>query len=161
MNNQFDSIPKISNESNNIEALKRLNMDTIKEYEKKVNVNVFKVIAVFISLIGAIAGIVWGKEEPIYDHYEKFFNVGLMLLTWFATDIIAVFLYVLALILEHLAKMNNILSIWNQTGIHINTVHVTKDKPFDFETEWKCRNCGKINSNHTGTCGCGQQKDEN
>lgn len=24
--------------------------------------------------------------------------------------------------------------------------------------EWKCTNCGKINQNYTGTCGCGQQK---
>lgn len=25
-------------------------------------------------------------------------------------------------------------------------------------SEWKCSNCGKINRNYTGTCGCGQQK---
>lgn len=24
--------------------------------------------------------------------------------------------------------------------------------------EWKCPNCGKINQNYTGTCGCGQLK---
>lgn len=24
--------------------------------------------------------------------------------------------------------------------------------------EWKCPNCGRINQNYTGTCGCGQQK---
>lgn len=24
--------------------------------------------------------------------------------------------------------------------------------------EWKCPNCGKINQNYTGTCGCGQQR---
>ena len=27
--------------------------------------------------------------------------------------------------------------------------------------EWKCKNCGKINKNYVGTCGCGQPKVEN
>ena len=29
------------------------------------------------------------------------------------------------------------------------------------ENEWKCPNCGKINQNYVGTCGCGERKPAN
>lgn len=45
---------------------------------------------------------------------------------------------------------------------NINTSPIFKDSNTPITTpsakEWKCPNCGKINQNYTGTCGCGEVK---
>lgn len=140
---------------------KTFSVNTFKEYEKKVNVNAIKIIAVCISLIGIIVGVIWGNTEKVYDHYDEYFNVGLMFLTWLISDIVAVFLYTAALILEQLLKTNATLKVWNQTGLISNDALSTASEYFDDSMAWKCQRCGKINSNYVGTCGCGQRKDEN
>ena len=110
MNNQYENIPMINYKDSN-----QNNINRIKEYEKKVNTNTIKTIAVVISLIGTIMGIVFGviyKVEPLYG--KDYFNVALMLFTWIVADIIAVIVYTMAMILQQLAEMNGIMKIWNQ-----------------------------------------------
>lgn len=36
--------------------------------------------------------------------------------------------------------------------------HVHKPLDFDENTQWKCPNCGTINSDYVGTCGCGARR---
>lgn len=153
MNNQYENIPMINYKDSN-----QNNINRIKEYEKKVNTNTIKTIAVVISLIGTIMGIVFGviyKVEPLYG--KDYFNVALMLFTWIVADIIAVIVYTMAMILQQLAEMNGIMKIWNQTGVLSQSVVSTDRSVQNISAEWKCSNCGRINSNEIHICRCGQQ----
>lgn len=39
-----------------------------------------------------------------------------------------------------------------------NTFNMSHSNAVPSSNEWKCPNCGKIQQNYVGTCGCGQQK---
>lgn len=152
MNNlPYENVPTI-----NKEVEKQRSMNSIKEYEQKVNPNAIKVIAGFVSLAGAIIGIIMGFTQA---EYSDEFNAGIMLLVWLISDILAVFIFTGASILEQLLKINETLRIWNRTGIISNNELSGINDSYDRNTAWKCTNCGRINATYVGTCGCGQQRD--
>lgn len=76
------------------------------------NSNVFKIIAVVISLVGVVFGIVLGFACQIptysewYDSYIEYtFNTGLMIEAWLAFGLLAIFFWWLGCVLE---KLENI-----------------------------------------------------
>lgn len=141
----------------------------------------FKTVAVFITLLGIVLGIVLGFACQInisnwYSSAKYTFNTGLMFETWIVADLIALFFTWMGAVLEKLEKIEvklcGKIESNSQSEFKDNimgTVNSTVDKIKSFSTastensvptgnEWKCPNCGAINQNYTGTCGCGQQK---
>lgn len=144
--------------------------------------NNFKAIAVLISFVGIIFGIVLGfacevHVSGFWSSSKYAFNVGLMFETWMLFDLIALFFGWLASVLEKLENIERSICGKNDNNTNVNTppndylksavsnIHtavdsiqskIKKDEPS--ENEWRCPKCGKINQNYVGTCGCGEVK---
>lgn len=142
-----------------------------------------KTVAVLLSLVGVIFGIVLGFacQIPTYSvwydsHKEYAFNVGLMFETWMFFDLLALFFGWLASVLEKLENIERSICGKNDSHTNVNTsangyfqsavsnIHTAVDniqsklKKEPSENEWKCPKCGRINQNYVGTCGCGEVK---
>lgn len=140
-----------------------------------------RVISVIIGIFGVIFGIVLGATCKVntsewYSSARYVFNIGLMFETWIAFDLIVLFFNWCAAVLSKLENIEkticggdvsnsnttykNILSAASEKVKTVTNTYNTKisDKIPISNNEWKCPNCGKINQNYTGTCGCGQQK---
>lgn len=141
----------------------------------------FKTVAVIITLLGIVLGIVLGFACQInisnwYSSAKYTFNTGLMFETWIVADLIALFFAWMSVVLAKIERIEEkicgkIVPNYQSEfkGNIMGTVNSTVDKIKSFSTastensvltgnEWKCPNCGAINQNYTGTCGCGQQK---
>lgn len=141
----------------------------------------FKTVAVIITLLGIVLGIVLGFACQInisnwYSSAKYTFNTGLMFETWIVADLIALFFTWMGAVLEKLEKIevklcgkiepnsqsefkDNIMGTVNSTVDKIKSFSTAStENSVPTENEWKCPNCGAINQNYTGTCGCGQQK---
>lgn len=141
----------------------------------------FKFVASIIFLVGTILGIVLGFACQIntsnwYSSAKYTFNTGLMFETWIVADLIALFFTWMSVVLAKIERIEEKICGKIEPNSHsefkdniMGTVNSTVDKIKSFSTastensvptgnEWKCPNCGAINQNYTGTCGCGQQK---
>lgn len=107
----------------------------------------FKVLAVVFAILGIIGGIVNGNQAL------SGFSVVAMLTTWIETGLFVLIFAGIGTILEHLEELKKTNS---QMSTTIKNDIEAKKEPT--RNEWKCPNCGKINANYVGSCGCGTKK---
>lgn len=115
----------------------------------------FKTITGVIAVLGVIGSIVSGFVFKTVDFSldtgvaEKF-NTQLMFEGLIGTVLICLVFYGFATVIEHLEKLENVNNKMTDT---IKSSVEEKREPS--KSEWKCPNCGKINQNYVGSCGCG------
>lgn len=137
--------------------------------------SIFKMLAIIVGVLGGIGGIVLGFLIPSFDlasiaaaalsntRVETSFNISLMLITWIFTIFPVMIFLGFYFILEKLEaiefrQVNNSDSTSAFKNINVETKPSVKTPPQ--VGEWKCSQCGKINKNYVGTCGCGTSKVE-
>lgn len=118
----------------------------------------------FIGVAGALTGIFLG----IFAN-----NFFVALQTWISAAILTLVFVFLGSVLDSLDKISNQLSALKEeknlpyTGASapgsIAAAPIFQDhrqtKPAAPGTnEWACPQCGKVNQNYVGTCGCGEEK---
>lgn len=121
------------------------------------------VLFVILIIIGIIASIIAGFEvvdisysgKPEYE-----FNFGMFFLSLLDYALYAFIEYcayhVIALLIGALASITQ-----NTKATARLLEYQMSENELPDENEWKCKNCGKINSNYVGTCACGNIKAEN
>ena len=112
--------------------------------------SVFKTVAIVFAILGIIGGIVNGNQA--LDGFSFF----TMIYTWIETALFVLIFYGIGTILEHLEDLKDSNATMSTT---IKNDIESKKKPS--KGEWKCPNCGKINQNYVGSCGCGTPKPKN
>lgn len=146
------------------------------------------IIGIFGVIFGIILGATCKiNTSEWYSSARYVFNVGLMFETWIAFDLIVLLFNWCASVLGRLENIEKAIcgdkaedtsssykSLFNAATEKMKTINSnisnseegTVDKSMPTapapthvsDNEWKCPNCGKVNQNYTGTCGCGQQK---
>ena len=145
------------------------------------------IIGIFGVVFGVILGATCKiNTSEWYSSAKYVFNVGLMFETWIVFDLIVLLFNWCAAVLGKLESIERAIcgdnpenasssykSLFSAAAEKMKTIN-TNTTPGNgtFETstptapapthvsenEWKCPNCGKVNQNYIGTCGCGQQK---
>lgn len=146
------------------------------------------IIGIFGVIFGIVLGATCKiNTSEWYNSARYVFNVGLMFETWIVFDLIVLLFNWCAAVLGKLENIEKAIcgdktdsnnssykSIFTAATEKIKTINGTNadtnggivdnptpsaPKPLHIsDNEWKCPNCGKVNQNYTGTCGCGQQK---
>lgn len=109
--------------------------------------SVFKTVAIIFAILGIIGGIVNGNQAL------DGFSFLTMIYSWIETALFVLIFYGIGTILEHLEELKKTNS---QMSTTIKNDIEAKKEPT--RNEWKCPNCGKINQNYVGSCGCGTKK---
>ncbi len=127
-----------------------------------------KILFVAIIVIGVITAITssFYEDISIYSYRtETKFDWGMFFLQLMDTALTAFIEYcvyhVVALLIGALASITQntratarILE-YKETVSKKSVMHETR---YPQAGEWKCSNCGRINQNYVGTCGCGTRK---
>jgi hypothetical protein len=110
----------------------------------------FKVLAVVFAILGIIGGIVNGNQAL------SGFSVLAMLTTWIETGLFVLIFAGIGTILEHLEDLKAMERAKSEKVKILKKDFNENRTPS--HNEWKCPNCGKINANYVGSCGCGTKK---
>lgn len=126
--------------------------------------NILGTIVLVLGIIGSIA-LAWNNGVTVT--YNSYYGVEekrsiLFTIVWFVTGILStaigtVILVALGEILEYQESISRRIS---EVESKISSVE-RKDKESDdiaYNGSWKCSQCGRVNANYIGTCGCGQTK---
>lgn len=118
------------------------------------------VLFVILIIIGIITSIISGFEvvDISYSGKPKYeFNFGEFFINLMSSALYAFIEYcayhVIALLIGALASITQN----TKASAKLLEYQLSKDEPLA-ENEWKCKNCGKINSDYVGTCSCGNTK---
>lgn len=111
--------------------------------------SICKVIGWIILVFGFIGSIYYAvKNGPNLTLTLVYFIAGA-----FGTLVESIIFLSISKILETVKGLENSISEIKD--------HLYSNSKFDrvpTENEWKCQGCGRINSIHTGTCACGNEK---
>lgn len=122
----------------------------------------FKTITGVIGILGVIGSILSGfifktvEFDSGYNVSEKF-NIQLLIGGLISTLLICLVFYGISCILQYLEDIKNKFDV-KETIPTKNTIHSKPTTVEKDENTWECPNCGKINQNYVGTCGCGTLK---
>lgn len=137
---------------------------------------IFRIIGIVIAVLGAIGSIGSGFlfqtpriKEGLYGTYTvgTDFNYIVMIAGFLSIGLLCLFIFGIAFILEFLEKIEKQLSeidikdpinkpLFKNISNALSSALIAQK--LAESDEWKCPNCGKINKNYVGTCGCGQHK---
>lgn len=140
----------------------------------------FKGLAIVVTILGFGLGVALGNinktaklvsesYSSLYDSdyipsYSYEFNYTLLIECVIGGLVLALIIYWGALMLENLEKLNSKFSISNSPSYRnsnlsniepIASVKTSEETPKNY---WKCSQCGRVNANYVGTCGCGKRK---
>lgn len=136
--------------------------------------NALKRIAIGVTIVGFVGGIILGNKLPIYNYYydEEQFNGYLMALVWVMTALYVIHLYALSVVVANQDEIRSDIERLSQKTPHSsdstspNPTSNTKANlsalsqySSQASDGWRCPKCGKTNSNTNRICkDCGYNK---
>lgn len=121
------------------------------------------VLFLILIIIGVITAVISGFETIGINYSGKpkvEFNFGTFIVNLINSALYAFIEYcayhIIALLIGALASITQ----HTKATAKLLEYQLSKDDPIS-NNEWKCKNCGKVNSDYVGTCSCGNTKAEN
>lgn len=128
----------------------------LKEYRSKhKGMYVAAVLSVIFDIIGTViilANVIpLIKYRYIYNESQTVFLLVLGMMFWIIGSVLII--YSRSIDRRGLSEYENYLK--SQASVTALGGEPTKQNSSD---EWVCKNCGKVNKNYVGSCGCGEVK---
>lgn len=126
-------------------------------------------LGIIVLIVGIIGSFILAWNNGVTVTYNSYYGMEeerniLLTILWFgcgifATAIGTVILLSIGEILERLEILSNNVAT---TESKVNSIEQKNNEKDDitYNNSWKCPKCGRVNNSYTGTCACGQGRNE-
>ncbi len=131
--------------------------------------NICAILGAIVLIVGVICSFMLAWNNGVTVTYDSYYEIKeerniLLTILWFGcgifvTAIEAVILVSIGEILERLEILSSSVATTERKVDSIEQKIIEKDD-ITYKNSWKCPKCGRVNNNYTGTCACGQVRNQ-